>query len=43
MYPPISYVVYVQTDTLNFTFAQKAVLRIYIYLCGYCHYDKTTL
>jgi len=40
MYPPI-YIVYVQTETLNFTFARKAVLRKY--LRGYCRYDNTTL
>ena len=31
IYPP-SYTVYVQTEALNFTFARKAVLRIYIFV-----------
>jgi len=41
----------VQTETLNFTFARQAVLRIYIVVPtvdvlnapGYCRYDNTTL
>jgi len=29
---PQSYIVYIQTETLNFTFAQKAILHIYIFV-----------
>jgi len=41
------YSAYVQTETLNFTFAWQPNI-VYFYICsnhrrGYCHYDNTAL